>query len=139
VKYWVFVAVALALASNAGAHHSLVLFSDRIAAVTGTVTRVDWRSPHTTIFIETKEPDGQTAEWRIETTPTSWLTSEGWTKDSLKPGDQATADIHPYTDPKLKFGWLLRVTKADGTVLNTRFTARLKDPKAPVSAGGAVP
>ena len=140
MRCWMFFAAALAAASSAAAHHSLALFStDRIVAVKGTVTRVDWRSPHTTIFIEAKEPDGQTVEWRIETTPTSWLTSEGWTRDSLKPGDQATADINPYSDPKLKFGWLLRVTKADGTVLRTRFTNRLTDPKAPPSAGGKEP
>jgi hypothetical protein len=133
-------AAALAAAPDAAAHHSLALFStDTVVAVKGTVSKVDWRSPHTTIFIEAKEPDGRTVEWRIETTPTSWLISEGWTRDSLKPGDQATADINPYSDRTLKFGWLLRVTKADGTILRTRFTNRLTDPNAPPTSGAATP
>lgn len=133
-------AAALAAASDAAAHHSLALFSqDTVVAVKGTVSKVDWRSPHTTIFIEAQEPDGRMVEWRIETTPTSWLISEGWTRDSLKPGDQATADINPYSDRNVKFGWLLRVTKADGTILRTRFTNRLTDPNAPISSTGATP
>ncbi|MGH9196193.1 MAG: DUF6152 family protein [Acidimicrobiia bacterium] len=133
-------AAVLAAASSAAAHHSLAIFStDTVVVVKGTVSRVDWRSPHTTIFIESKEPGGQTVEWRIETTPTSWLTSEGWTRDSLKPGDQVTAETNPYMDRSVKFGWLLRVTKADGTILLTRFSNRLKDPKAPPTTGTAQP
>lgn len=136
----VLAAALAASASDAAAHHSLALFStDTVVAVKGTVSKIDWRSPHTTIFIEAKEPDGRTVEWRIETTPTSWLISEGWTRDSLKPGDQATADVNPYSDRNLKFGWLLRVTKADGTILRTRFTNRLTDPNAPPTSGGATP
>jgi len=132
------VAVALISASTAFAHHSLALFStETILTIQGVVTKVDWRSPHTTIFIEAKEPTGETVEWRIETTPTSWLTSEGWTRDSLKPGDQVKVETNPFGDRKVRYAWLLRATKGDGTILLTRFSNRLQDPHAPPSAGGA--
>lgn len=140
MRLWLFLVAAFAMATDAAAHHSLALFStDSIFVVKGTVTRVDWRSPHTTIFIEAKEPTGETVEWRVETTPTSWLTSEGWTRDSLKPGDQVTAETNRYTDPSIRYAWLLRVTKADGTILLTRFSNRLKDPKAPPTSGAVRP
>ena len=132
----VLMVASLAPASNAYAHHSLALFStNTIETLQGSVTKIDWRSPHTTIFIDVTGPGGEVVPWRIETTPTSWLTSEGWTKDSLKTGDQVTVDMNPFTDRKIKYAWLLRVTKADGTILLTRFSNRLKDPNAPPTAG----
>lgn len=135
----IMLATALALlvsAPNVTAHHSLALFStDTIETLQGTVTRIDWRSPHTTIFVDVKGPGGEVVPWRIETTPTSWLTSEGWTKDSLKPGEQVTVDMNPFSDRKVNYAWLLRITKADGTILLTRFSNRLKDRNAPPTSG----
>jgi hypothetical protein len=111
-------AVALLIASNASAHHSLSLF-ETAAPVTfqGQVTRVEWRSPHTLIFVEAKEPGGEVVEWRVETVPNSWLINNaGWTKDSVKPGDQVKVELYAYSDTTIKYGFLLRVTMTDGTV-----------------------
>ena len=105
------------LGTTASAHHSLALF-ETTAPVTlhGVVKRVDWRSPHTLIFLETKGADGPT-EWRVETVPNSWLINRaGWTIDSVKAGDPVTLELYVYSDAAIKYGFLLRVTKADGKV-----------------------
>jgi hypothetical protein len=89
-------ACGLLAASAAAAHHSLALFeTDVPVTFQGKVTRVDWRSPHTIIFVEAADPAGPT-EWRVETVPNSWLINRaGWT---------------------IKYGFLRRVIKADGKV-----------------------
>ena len=105
------------LASAASAHHSLALFETTAPVkLQGVVKRVDWRSPHTLIFLETKDASGPT-EWRVETVPNSWLINRaGWTIDSVKPGDPVTLELYVYTDATIKYGFLLRVIKADGKV-----------------------
>lgn len=113
-------AIVVVLASTASAHHSLALFETSAPVkLQGVVKRVDWRSPHTLIFLETKEANGPT-EWRVETVPNSWLINRaGWTIDSVKPGDPVTLELYVYTDATIKYGFLLRVVKADGKVWNS--------------------
>jgi hypothetical protein len=110
-------ACALLAASTASAHHSLALFETGVPVTfQGKVTRVDWRSPHTIIFVEASE-GGVATEWRVETVPNSWLINRaGWTIESVKPGDQVTVELYVYSDKTIKYGFLLRVIKADGKV-----------------------
>jgi Family of unknown function (DUF6152) len=107
-------------ASTASAHHSLALFETGVPVTfQGKVTRVDWRSPHTIIFVEAVGPGGPT-EWRVETVPNSWLINRaGWTIESVKPGDQVTVELYAYSDPTIKYGFLRRIIKADGKVWNS--------------------
>lgn len=115
------VAIACVLAaSTAAAHHSLALFETGVpVSFQGKVTRVDWRSPHTIIFVEAAGPGGPT-EWRVETVPNSWLINRaGWTIESVKPGDQVTVELYAYSDQTIKYGFLRRIIKADGKVWNS--------------------
>jgi hypothetical protein len=105
--------VLLAGAPAASAHHSLALFeTDKPVSFKGKVTRVDWRSPHTIIYVEEAG-----TEWRVETVPNSWLINRaGWTIDSVKAGEDVTVELYAYGDKTIKYGFLLRVIKADGKV-----------------------
>ena len=111
-------AVTLALVSNVSAHHSSAFF-DHVNAVTvqGKVTRWQWQSPHSYLFVETKEPGGEVVEWRFEALNPPMLTRHGWTKDSFKFGDQVTVEAYPHKDRSVKFGWPTKITKVDGTIL----------------------
>jgi hypothetical protein len=116
--------MALMLASTASAHHSLALFDTKtVVTLQGKITRVEWKSPHTMIFIDAKQPSGQVAEWkdvaewRIETVPNSWLMGNGWTKESLQAGENVTVEVYSYTDKAERYSFLLSVTKPDGTKL----------------------
>ena len=113
-------AVALALASDAFAHHSQEYFdSEAIVTVQGRLTRLDWRNPHVYIYVEATEASGETVDWRIETHPVRVMLAGGWTKDSLRPGEQVTIEAHPVRNAQTaqRYARLAQVTKEDGTVL----------------------
>jgi hypothetical protein len=81
--------LCLALASAAGAHHSQSEYDLRgKVEVEGTVTRVDWRSPHAWVYVDVTDDKGQTVNWSFELPSPTTLMRRGWTRDSLKPGDR---------------------------------------------------
>ena len=65
----VLLALAFALfANDAVAHHNMTAvfdFNDRVT-LSGTLTKVDWRNPHTYLTVEVKAADGSTETWQIE-------------------------------------------------------------------------
>lgn len=114
-------AVALALTLNASAHHGTSFFSrDQVDMVTvqGRVTRFDFRSPHSYLYVETTEASGDTVTWRFESVPVPMMKRQGWTTDSLQSGDEVTVEAFPLIDKSERFAWLGKVIKADGTILN---------------------
>jgi uncharacterized protein DUF6152 len=76
------------------AHHSFAAEFDSTKAVTleGVVTKLDWTNPHIWIYLDTKDESGAVAHWQCEGGPPNTLTRNGWSKDSLKTGDQATIE-----------------------------------------------
>ena len=91
----------LALAAAAGAHHSQSEYDLRGKVdVEGTVTEVQWRSPHAWIQMDVIDDKGQKVNWSFELPSPVTLMRRGWTRDSLKPGDRikvsgAPARNHP--------------------------------------------
>jgi uncharacterized protein DUF6152 len=76
------------------AHHSFAAEFDDKKPVTlkGTVTKVDWMNPHIWIYVAAKDESGKTAQWQCEGGPPNTLTRQGWSKNSLKEGDQVTIE-----------------------------------------------
>ena len=95
------VGLCLVLVSSASAHHSQSEFDLRAKVeVEGTVTKVDWRSPHAWIYVDVTDAKGQKVNWSFELPSPTTLMRRGWTRDSLKPGDRikvagAPARNHP--------------------------------------------
>src|SRR6187549_1112119 len=89
------VLVSLMLAgSYAIAHHSFAAEFDAEKPITlkGIVVKWEMVNPHGWITIDVKGADGKTAQWMIETSNPNGLMRLGWTKRSLKPGDQITIE-----------------------------------------------
>ncbi len=73
------------------AHHGSAAYDmSRTVTVTGTVTDFQFVNPHVLISVDTKDPSGKVEKWEGELTSPNHLARAGWTKSTLKPGDQVT-------------------------------------------------
>jgi len=111
----VFAAVSLfALATPAIAHHSHAMYDEETrVTVEATVTEFTWTNPHSWVYLNVAEANGETTEWVFETGPTGELTSRGWSADVLKPGDVITATFNSLKDGS-KGGLLGIIVLPDG-------------------------
>jgi hypothetical protein len=109
------VAVALCAASAAEAHHSFASEFDasKKLKLTGTVTKVQWRNPHTYFYIDVTDEKGKVHNWAMELGSPNVLMRRGWTRESLKIGDQITIEGSRARDMSYK-GNATSVVMADG-------------------------
>lgn len=84
----------LAATIPALAHHSFAAEFDAAKPVTvqGTVNKVEWTNPHIWIYVDTKNAGGQAERWQCEGGSPNTLAREGWSRDTLKPGDQVVIE-----------------------------------------------
>ncbi len=86
----------LALNQNVLAHHGGAAF-DQGQTVTfkGTVTEMSFTNPHVLVYWETTK-DGAVEKWSGWLTAPNKLARAGWTKMTLKPGDQIEVSGTPH-------------------------------------------
>ena len=90
------VVTLLLLCASASAHHGNSAY-DEVARVPikGTVTEFVWVNPHSQIYLDVKDKDGKVKNWSIETNSPGILSRAGWTRRSLKAGDEVTIILCP--------------------------------------------
>jgi hypothetical protein len=105
-------------AGAAVAHHSTAMFDmQHTVAITGTVTQFDWTNPHTFIFMEVMNTTTGTSEsWSVEGMSPNYLSRNGWSRHTLKPGDKIGMEVHLLKDGR-KGGFCSTVTLPDGKKL----------------------
>jgi hypothetical protein len=76
------------------AHHSFAAEYDgkKPVKLTGIVTKVDWMNPHVYFYIDVKDDSGNVASWALEMGPPNGLQRSGWTRNTMKVGDEVTVD-----------------------------------------------
>jgi hypothetical protein len=80
--------VVLATAPGAAHHPISAKFDDtKPTTLTGVVTLVDWRNPHVHVFVNVKDAKQQLANWAIEVESPILLEQNGWSRESVQPGD----------------------------------------------------
>jgi hypothetical protein len=74
------------------AHHSFSAEYDRDKPikVTGTVTKLEWTSPHARIYVDVQDADGKVVNWDFELGPPNGLMRQGWSRNSLRAGHVVT-------------------------------------------------
>ena len=76
------------------AHHSFSAEYDRAKSISlkGTVTKVEWMNPHARFYVDVKDDGGKVTNWEFELGSPNGLMRQGWTRNSLKPGDVITVN-----------------------------------------------
>ena len=113
-------ALAMVPAGAAVAHHSYAAFDmSRSAVVTGVVSEVQYKNPHTWVFIDTRLANGEVETWAIEAGGPNILMRQGWMKNTVKVGDRVSALIHPGKGRMKKAGSLTALRMTDGRTIGT--------------------
>jgi len=102
------------------AHHSFAMFdASKTLKLAGTIKRFDWSNPHTWIWVNVVNARGEVETWGVEGSSPNNLIREGWTKDTLKPGDKVSLLINPLRDGG-HGGSFLELVLPEGRVLRMR-------------------
>jgi hypothetical protein len=72
------------------AHHSFAAEYDAKLPVDikGKVTQVDWTNPHARFYVDVTDASGKVTNWNFELASPNVLKRNGWTRTSLKVGDE---------------------------------------------------
>lgn len=113
-------AAALFSALPLVAHHSVTaeFNPDTTITLKGVVTKVDWVNPHIFVYLDVKDENGKTTTWRLQSLPPLFFRGSGLTKATLLNGAEATVTAYPAKDGTQAYGYLLKVTYADGHFYN---------------------
>ena len=58
--------------------------------VTGIVEKVEWTNPHSRMYLDVKDANGTVTVWNFEFGSPNHLFRAGWTRNTVKEGDQIT-------------------------------------------------
>ena len=110
--------VLLLGAARGSAHHAFspVYDSKRSVTVAGVVTEFRFVNPHAMLSLDVKDDTGKAAKWTVEFAGQLNLSEIGWTRESLKPGEQITVTGNPTHVVSHQMAFV-RIVKADGTIL----------------------
>ena len=74
------------------AHHSGAAEFDvnNHIELTGVVTKIEWTNPHAHFYMDVKDATGKVSNWNLELASPNVLVRNGWSRHSLKEGDQVT-------------------------------------------------
>jgi hypothetical protein len=78
------------------AHHAFAAEYDinKPVTVKGLVTRIEWTNPHARFYVDGVDEKGTKLTWNFELASINSLVRHGWTRTSLKPGEQVTVKAY---------------------------------------------
>ena len=124
MKIWHWVA-AIAVAAVVGAavmhvpaiaHHASAPFYDNTKSVEaiGVVTRFVFRNPHSFLYVDGTDENGETISWEIEMGAAVMMGRRGWTPDTIRAGDRIRAVGQPSRAPGTYGMCCAELTREDG-------------------------
>ncbi len=84
----------LAVAMPVMAHHSFAAEYDakKPVSLKGVVTKIDWMNPHVYFYIDVEDEAGKVTNWALEMGPPNGLQRAGWTRNTMKIGDEVVVE-----------------------------------------------
>lgn len=71
------------------AHHGLAAYDmSKTVTIKGSVTEFLFANPHSAIYLDVQDDHGNVEKWMVEADSPNNLARAGWTRNSIKPGDQ---------------------------------------------------
>jgi len=118
------VVLTTALPGIALGHHSTAIYdSENAIELAGTVVEWQFVNPHCIIRLEAADPrGGGTHVWSLDGSNTAGLFRNGWTPNTLKPGDQILVTVRPLRSGA-PGGNYSNVRWADGTAIEPKRAA----------------
>lgn len=106
------------LGAQALAHHSFAahFVTDEIITIEGVVTEWWFQNPHTRIYLDVTNEDGEVEEWMAEGSGPNVLHRRGWTDETIQPGTRLIIVGNPARDGSNTIGWD-SLTLEDGTAV----------------------
>ena len=103
------------------AHHGTANVYDMAKPVMmkGVITKFEWTNPHNQIYFDVTDEHGKVVQWVAATEPPQVMLERGWTRRSLKAGDQVTVYMFVAKNGA-PVGNLQRLVLADGKELSAR-------------------
>jgi len=99
------------------AHHGSAAFdTGKQVVMKGTVTQWFWANPHCFLSYDAKDDAGNVAHWVVETSNPPDMINRGWSKQSLRVGDEITVTVEPVKNGK-PVGRLIQVVLPNGKTL----------------------
>ena len=114
----------LALSAPTRSHHGTSIVYDLTQSITisGTVTDFRLVNPHTLIYLNVSGEDGEVVGWMGGLiSPIRLVRNEGWTSDTLKPGDEISVTGAPARggEPSV---WVEQIILNDAPLLHGKYT-----------------
>jgi hypothetical protein len=76
------------------AHHSFSAEYDskRPVVLKGIITKVEWMNPHVYFYLDVTSESGDITNWALEMGPPNGLERSGWTRNTMKVGDEVIVE-----------------------------------------------
>ncbi len=115
------------LSSSAVAHHSGNFFTEEAVTLTGTVKQMQLTNPHSWLEMMVPNEDGGVVQWSVEMNAPAMLFRQGWTRATVKPGDEVTVVARPMRDGRPGAAYVA-ITLADGSTLGLDLPTEVGNP-----------
>lgn len=114
-------AATLSVSTPLFAHHgNSAMDVGKKLVLKGTVTDWLWANPHSVLGFDVKDDKGNVVHWSAEANNPADMVERGWTKNSIKIGDQVTVTVEPVKNGK-PVGRIIQVMLPDGRTLGSSY------------------
>lgn len=122
VAFVAIVGCLLAVSTPLAAHHGSAAYENakEVVLKNATVTKVNWGNPHTLVLFDVKDDKGNVVHWVAEGGAASAVSTTGWTKNAVQPGDVITVYLYQAKNGQ-PIGRAGKVVLADGTTLGAGY------------------